>query len=91
MAKYCKKPIEIEAFQWTGGHDQVEDPQWIINAIEKGEVWFIGSNDTVRYMQIDTLEGVMTASKGDYIIKGVQDEIYPCKPDIFEMTYEASE
>jgi len=42
-------------------------------------------------MQIDTLEGVMTANKGDYIIQGVQGEIYPCKPDIFEMTYEIVE
>ncbi len=54
-------------------------------------MWFIGSNDTSRYMQIDTLEGVMTANKGDYIIQGVQGEIYPCKPDIFEMTYEIVE
>lgn len=91
MTKYRKKPVEIEAFRWTGGHEQVEDPKWIIDAIEKGEVWFIGSNDTSRYMQIDTLEGVMTANKGDYIIQGVQGEIYPCKPDIFEMTYEIVE
>ncbi|MCM3704056.1 hypothetical protein M3216_32435, partial [Paenibacillus macerans] len=43
------------------------------------------------FMQIKTLEGVMQANSGDYIIKGVQGEIYPCKPDIFEATYEKVE
>jgi hypothetical protein len=41
-----------------------------------------------RYIQIQTLEGVMEASVGDWIIKGVKGEFYPCKPDIFKMTYE---
>ncbi|MEK4425879.1 hypothetical protein [Solibacillus sp. FSL K6-1523] len=88
MAKYRKKPVVIDAFKWTGGHDQVEDPEWIIEAIKKGEVRISGLNDTEICMQIDTLEGVATAQKGDYIIRGIQGEIYPCKPDIFKATYE---
>ncbi len=89
--KYRKKPVVIEAFKWTGGPDQEEDPVWIVEAIKKGEVWFkdIGTPD-VRCC-IKTLEGTMAASVGDYIIKGVKGEIYPCKPEIFEATYEPAE
>jgi hypothetical protein len=81
--KYRKKPIIIEAFKWTGGPDQTEDPIWIIEAIKTGNVYF--GNNTMR---IKTLEGIMTANIGDWIIQGVNGEIYPCKPDIFEKTYE---
>jgi len=81
--KFRKKPIVIEAFQWTGGPDQEEDPVWIINKIRDGEVNFANGA-----MQIKTLEGVMTANVGDFIIQGVSGEIYPCKPGIFEKTYE---
>jgi hypothetical protein len=86
MAKYRKKPVEIEAFVWTGGPDQTEDPEWIVRAIESGEVTF--EDDS---MLIHTLEGVMRANAGDYVIQGVKHELYPCKPEIFEATYEAVE
>jgi hypothetical protein len=83
--KYRKKPVEIEAIQF---YDQ---PEEIINIQE-----FMGNIDiTIDYkdfddpkLKIETLEGVMNASLGDYIIKGVKGEFYPCKPDIFELTYE---
>ena len=81
--KYRKKPVVIEAFRWTGGPDQTEDPIWIIEKIKEGDVTFGKTN-----MKIKTLEGIMTATSGDWIIKGINGEIYPCKPDIFEMTYE---
>ena len=81
--KYRKKPLIIEAFKWTGGPDQREDPEWMVDAIRKNIVSFVPSG-----MLIATLEGAMMASLGDYIIKGVKGEIYPCKPDIFEKTYE---
>jgi len=84
--KYRKKPIEIEAFQWTGGHDQTEDPQWCVDAIINDEVEIVCGDDL--HLEIKTLEGIMRAEPGDYIIKGVKGEIYPCKPDIFEMTYD---
>lgn len=90
MSKWRKKPVVIDAFKWTGGPDQTEDPEWIIDAIKSKDVWFgvDDINDDNPLMFIDTLEGVHQANVGDYIIRGVKGEIYPCKPDIFEMTYE---
>ena len=81
--RYRKKPVEVEAFRWTGGQDQTEDPAWFVEAFKAGVV-------SVRcpYLYIDTLEGTHTANPGDYIIRGVKGELYPCKPDIFRATYE---
>lgn len=79
MAKYRKKPVIIDAVLFDG-----------INSADIHE--FCGDN--VRepvgetYLEIETLEGTMKANPGDYIIKGVNGEFYPCKPDIFEKTYE---
>lgn len=97
MTKYRKKPVVIEAFKWTGGHDQTEDPEWIVKAINEGSVKVVMERDpydpqSVKpTLSIETLEGVMTAQPGDYIIRGIQGEIYPCKPDIFEATYEKAD
>lgn len=80
MAKYKKKPVIIDAIQWTG-ENREEIRQFANNCVEcLGNIVFI-----------DTLEGTMQASVGDYIIRGVQGEYYPCKPDIFEETYEECE
>lgn len=87
--KFRKKPVVIEAFLWTGGPDQTEDPVWICDAIRAGTVFFDKNRSEGVTMKIKTLEGEMTAKRGDYIIQGVNGEIYPCKPDIFEKTYEA--
>ena len=78
MAKYRKKPIVVDVFQWL--MDDV--PEWITSAIRDNTI-----NFDIR-MIISTTEGEMLASPGDYIIKGVNGELYPCKPDIFEQTYE---
>lgn len=87
--KYRKKPVVIDAFKWTGGPDQIEDPEWIVEAIKEGKVKFTGGmHGYPLQMWIGTLEGTTTAQVGDYIIRGVKGEIYPCKPDIFELTYE---
>lgn len=86
--KFKKKPIVIDAFQWTGDITQKEDPEWIVEAIKKGDVEFVNTGTEDCYMKIATLEGMMTASLGDYIICGIKGEIYPCKPEIFELTYE---
>ena len=85
MGMYRKKPVVIEAFKWTGDENQTEDPEWIINAIRASKVRI---DYNPLSMKIVTLEGIMTATPGDFIIKGVQGEFYPCKPDIFEKTYE---
>lgn len=87
--KYKKKPVVIEAFQWFGNIRQEEDPDWIIEAMLDNRVSLsIDKRNSKPIMLINTLEGVIEAYPEDYIIKGVKGEIYPCKPDIFEQTYE---
>lgn len=87
--KFVKKPVVIEARQLSP--EVAEDTQEII-ALAKwcnGGVNYSVNNDRQkRTIIISTLEGVMTAKVGDWIIKGVSGEFYPCKPDIFELTYE---
>ena len=82
MARYRKKPVVIEAVQWTGRN--WETITKFITA--KHELFEAG-----RIIDITTLEGKMSATPGDWIIKGVKGEFYPCKPDIFEQTYEVVE
>ncbi|WP_445222209.1 hypothetical protein ACKWRH_21375 [Bradyrhizobium sp. Pa8] len=88
MAQFRKKPVTIEAFRWTGDADQTEDPIWIVEAIKRGDVMF---HKLPLTMTIATLEGTMSASPGDWIIRGVKGEIYPCKPDIFAASYETAD
>lgn len=87
---YRKIPKCIEAFKWNGDKEQDEVPKWIIDAIEKGLVWFNNEGTEYVNMEIKTLEGNHIARRGDFIIKGIKGEIYPCKPDIFELTYEVA-
>ena len=82
MGQFRKKPVVIEAFQLVFG--EVEVPQWLKDAMQNGTVTTYGN-----YAIIKTLEGDHRAVEGDWIIQGVKGELYPCKPDIFEMTYEA--
>ena len=92
MSKWRKRPVVIEAFLWTGGPDQEEDPSWIIEALGKdmgpGAVRILNPGGPDVHMNIWTLEGIMGAQPGDWIIRGVKGELYPCKADIFEATYE---
>ena len=81
--KYRKKPVEIEAVQWVS--DNIEQVYEML-----GDNLIINTDkdkDEVKHF-INTLEGKMEMSWGDYVIKGVKGEFYPCKPDIFELTYE---
>ncbi len=89
MAKYRKKPVVIDAVQWTG--DNLRDIIDFTGLHESAKKWTWEEYEKVVALQglkIFTLEGPLNASPGDYIIKGVQGEFYPCKPDIFEATYE---
>lgn len=86
MAMYRKKPVVINAVQWDGTVEEATD---IINWILTGELVARYHDDPA--IMIDTLEGTMRADPGDWIIKGVNGEFYPCKPDIFAQTYEAVE
>ena len=83
--KYRKKPVIIEAIQWTG--DNYNEMDGFIT-VDHGYQADFGGNLGVA---IPTLEGVMIAQEGDYIIKGVNGEFYPCKPDIFVKTYDSVE
>ena len=86
-----KKPVVVEAFLWTADKEQIEDPIWMVDRIKAGSVWFNNSGTPLCTMSIKTLEGVMEASIGDWIIKGVEEEVYPCKPGIFDKTYDILE
>lgn len=85
--KFRKKPVVIDAFQfksdWKSG--TVSFPLWASQAISDS---FIDLDKEPGSALISTLEGVMKATDGDWIIRGVKKEMYPCKPDIFEATYE---
>lgn len=88
MSSWRKKPIVIDAFKWTGGPDQPEDPTWIVAAMRQGIVSVEQQVPGGCCMRIKTLEGPLFAQVGDYVIKGIEGEIYPCKASIFEASYE---
>ena len=81
MAKYRKKPVVIEAILFVDRDSYSEAKEFVGKALK-----YDYQEPDMPF--IETLEGNMAISKGDYIIKGVQGEFYPCKPDIFEQTYE---
>lgn len=100
IKKYRKKPVTIEAIQWTG-KNLVDVTAFLCNQTRKEALKEINSSDIFLKkwddyesivlgdgLDINTLWGRMKASIGDYIIKGVNGEFYPCKPDIFAKTYE---
>jgi hypothetical protein len=82
--KYIKRPVVIEAVRFSMDYldhisaltEFMKDADFDLNYLNEGKIY------------IETLEGTMCALEGDYIIKGVKGEFYPCKPDIFELTYE---
>lgn len=93
IKKYVKKPVEIEAIQLK--EDNIIE---VFNFLDGANYKETKSAEELEdfskamleqgYIEIETLEGYMKASFGDYIIKGVKGEFYPCKPDIFQATYE---
>lgn len=99
IKRYVKKLVEIEAIQFNG-YNWVECYQFMNKPLEYGKDYVIKDTTDIdgeiciqwigvhESIDIETLEGTMKCSKGDYIIRGVNGEFYPCKPDIFEKTYE---
>ena len=85
--KYRKKPVVIEAFQYDG--DMINSigkphvPEWAISAVNNNTMYYDGPELFIR-----TLEGDHHVTVGDYVIQGINGELYSCKPDIFEKTYE---
>lgn len=93
IMKYRKKPVVIEVIRvrearHNAQHSWSSNPKWLNAAYENGDIFY--PNDPPR-MEVRTLEGLMTASIDDWLIRGVKGEIHPCKPDIFEATYEPAE
>ena len=93
IIKATKKPVTIEAVKWTGNN--LKEVLDFTGKHEKFDSWFSSFDEFEDYVKNDnlefkifTLEGTMIASVGDYIIRGVNGENYPCKPDIFEKTYD---
>ena len=80
MTFYRKKPVVIQAVQWTGENNT--------EILHFCSTCYITSSGKAKDLIVSTLEGDMSASVGDFIIKGVKGEFYACKPDIFDMTYE---
>ncbi len=83
MPKYRKKPVVIEAYKWEPNGIEPAPP-WLLEALLAKKVW--SGRDCLI---IETLEGDHKCDPGDFIIQSVKGELYPCKPDIFALTYEA--
>lgn len=103
MAKYRKKPVVIEAIQWTGDQFDGAPAEWLEEALARGKTgerltkYDVGAAKVIAVrigediVEIGSREGVMLASPGDWIIRGVAGELYPCKPDIFAAAYDLVE
>jgi hypothetical protein len=87
MPKFRKKPVVIEAIQYDGTENSVVEILQMKETISSARSIRVDAGDLL----IHTLEGVMRADKDDWVIKGVNGELYPCKPDIFDKTYEPAE
>lgn len=91
MAKYRKKPVVIEAYQYEGDFVSSGNwtaPDWVNEAYNNGVLVYKEVGNTPPELYVKTIEGDMKCNYKDYIIKGVKGELYPYKPDIFEETYE---
>ena len=102
MPKFRKKPVVIEALHYTGeiaeygwGHEIADAHPWLDAAYDDGVLLNIVSEApdggvSGFHLRIKTLEGDMRCDPGDWLIRGIKGELYPCKPDIFAATYEAA-
>ena len=91
MAKFRKKPVVVEAIQLKENGSNLQECYHFVGAKGNFPECGMGIDPSDGQFKITTLEGVMTASLNDFIIKGVQGEFYPCKPNIFEATYDIVE
>jgi len=90
---YRKRPVEVQAVQYTR---RFSWPEWFCDAVSAQMVITYGTGKFAAptddcYCTIQTLEGIMRCDENDWIIQGVNGELYPCKPDIFDKTYELVE
>ncbi len=93
MKNFRKKPVEVEAWQLPefqyADRNKIDPPPFLGEVIQRGTVTLRPTENGTAIIYIETLEGRMKASPLDWIVKGPKGELYPVKPDIFEMTYEA--
>lgn len=89
--EYRKKPVIVNAWDWVGEYNPDEMPEWLAEALAAGTVTIENPGASNTRMIIKTLEGDHAANPHDYIIQGVAGELYPCKPEIFETTYELAD
>lgn len=92
LSRYAPKPVTIEAMRFDGDQASAHDiVAWIVSGGDKAHVTsFIQDGERAFQVCIETLEGLMTASPGDFVIRGVTGEHYPCKARIFWQTYDAA-
>ena len=91
MSRYRTEGGVVEAFKWTGGHDQTEDPEWIVKALKNGVATiFTNTKGDIR-MNIKASRGNLMVCSGDYIILDSDGEMCPCKSDVFDENYEMIE
>lgn len=89
---FRKKPVVIEAMQWTPGDLESVGVMWAWLGLEHGQEFSHGGGlGSKATFLISTLEGTMEAQPGDWVIRGIKGEFYPCKPDIFDATYEPAD
>jgi hypothetical protein len=91
IQKFRKKPVEIEAVQWNAETKNFDEVMNFMQDFHGNKLNYENAEELAyksKELHIRTLEGIMTASNLDWIIKGVSGEFYPCKPDIFERTYD---
>lgn len=86
--KYVKKPVQVEAIQWDGTLDGIQKIKAEFPAMATDQLAMCKAGTSVMYWSIKTLEGAHIVSKGDYVIKGIAGEFYPCKPAIFLKSYD---
>jgi len=91
MAKYRKKPVVVRAWKFDGTTDSLPPMNHTAHKLWYREHDRVNDQHFPPTVVVRTLEGEMTAQVGDYIIEGVNGELYPCKPDIFAKTYDAVE
>ena len=82
---FKKRPITVKAWQWEGGTKQDDVPEWVLANCSS---YKIAANDTVVKLEIQTLEGPLNAKLTDFIIEGVNGEVYPCDWEVFKKSYD---
>jgi hypothetical protein len=88
MAAFRLRSFQVDAFQWTGGPDQLEDPVWICEAIREGNVTFVRAGPEQVWMYLHSLTSIRIAKPGDWIVRDADGRLSAYRPDVFAGLYE---